>query len=328
MAGSSVEEDGMVAERLLAEQLMDLPDTALSGAGLVVQSCKAQVLKTSKSRPILRYIVTCLDPEKAAPVRRLIIGKGCYLTIPEPIAYLPELKLLLQGRAPGRALYEYIDHPAEALKPVSFTARWLAKLHKTRVTGVPVLPMEYEEMKLHNYRDVLMRICPQFAARVESFAERILSSLEALDPRQVVPTHGDFQPKNIYILRNRVTVIDFDRFALAHPARDVGHFIGQSMTMSYARTGSFEEIEPWNTAFLKVYAGFTSPEARSAVPIFVARTFMEVLKHKILLEPAKNAHLLPAWLDECERWLDKARASPTAMRARLSKRKSKIVEGE
>jgi hypothetical protein len=94
MTGSSVEEDRMVAERLLAEQLMDLPDTALSGAGLVVQSCKAQVLKTSKSRPILRYIVTCLDPEKAAPVRRLIIGKGCYLTIPEPIAYLPELILI------------------------------------------------------------------------------------------------------------------------------------------------------------------------------------------------------------------------------------------
>src|SRR5215207_3256992 len=94
MAGSSVDEDKMAAERLLAEQLMDLPDTALSGAGLVVQSCKAQVLKTSKSRPILRYIVTCLDPEKAAPVRRLIIGKGCYLTIPEPIAYLPELILI------------------------------------------------------------------------------------------------------------------------------------------------------------------------------------------------------------------------------------------
>src|ERR687883_595822 len=158
MTGSSVDEDRMVAERLLAEQLMDLPDTALSGAGLVLQSCKAQVLKTSKSRPILRYIVTCLDREKAAPVRRLIIGKGCYrhdgnkvfgfmrrlwsegfaedrsLTIPEPIAYLPEQKLLLQSRAPGSALYEYIDHPVEALKQVSLTARWLAKLHQTRVT--------------------------------------------------------------------------------------------------------------------------------------------------------------------------------------------------
>ena len=55
-----------------------------------------------------------------------------------------------------------------------------------------------------------------------------------------------------------MTVIDFDRFALAHPARDVGHFIGQSMTMSYTRTGSFEEIEPWNMAFLKEYAGLTS----------------------------------------------------------------------
>jgi hypothetical protein len=42
---------------------------------------------------------------------------------------------------------------------------------------------------------------------------------------------------------------------------------------------------------------------------------MEVLKHKILLEPAKNAHLLPAWLDECEMWLDKAHGSPVTARA-------------
>src|SRR5918994_7724866 len=77
MTDSSVE-DRMAAERSLAEQLMDLPDTALSGAGLVVHDCKAEVLKTSKSRPILRYFVTCLDREKDAPVRRLIIGKGCY----------------------------------------------------------------------------------------------------------------------------------------------------------------------------------------------------------------------------------------------------------
>jgi hypothetical protein len=141
MTGSSVEEDRMAAERLLAEQLMDLPDTALSGAGLVVQSCKAKVLKTSKSRPILRYIVTCLDREKAAPVRRVIIGKGCYrhdgnkvfgfmrrlwsegfagdrrLTIPEPIAYLPEL-ILINSSTKVRAMKD--ENRAEMkVSPVS-----------------------------------------------------------------------------------------------------------------------------------------------------------------------------------------------------------------
>jgi hypothetical protein len=38
MTGTSVDEDGMAAERSLAEQLMDLPDTAPSGAGRVVNT--------------------------------------------------------------------------------------------------------------------------------------------------------------------------------------------------------------------------------------------------------------------------------------------------
>ena len=43
------------AELSLAEGLTDLPIADLSEIGLVVRGCEAQVLKTSMSRPILRY---------------------------------------------------------------------------------------------------------------------------------------------------------------------------------------------------------------------------------------------------------------------------------
>lgn len=338
MTGDSADRAKMAAERLMAENLMDLPVTALSGSGLVVQSCAARVLKTSKSRPVLRYALTCLGQEDNVVVRKEIIGKGYYrydgaetygymsrlwaegfgkdryLTIPEPIAYLPEMKLLLQGQAPGEALYEYIDRPADATEPVRLAARWLAKLHGTRLPGVPALPTGYEETKLTLYRDVLARIRPRFGARIESITERVLVSLRGLDPRRAVPTHGDFQPKNVYVAGDRATVIDFDRFASANPARDLGHFVGQSMTMSYVRTGSFEEIRPWNAAFLDEYARLAPPGALSALPVFVARTFMEVLKHKVFLDPSRNARLLPAWLDECEGWLTGTR-DPTKTRS-------------
>lgn len=340
-AGGSADEAKMMAERSLAEKLMSPPVSALSRDGKTVRSYRVGVIKTSKSRPVLRYAVTGFDRERGAPFRAVIIGKGYYrydgaktfglmnqlwskgfaepsrLTIPEPIAYLPEMKLLLQGEAEGEALHEYMDNPGEALEAVRLTARWLAKLHATGITDAPVLPPDFEESRLRAYKEILKRICPSHARWVENFAENIISSLKDLDPRRVVPTHGDFQPKNVYVLGDRVTVIDFDRFALAHPARDLGHFIGQSMTMSCARTGSFEAIRPWNAAFIEEYARLAPPEALAAMPIFVARTFMEVLKHKIFLDPAKNSHLLPAWLDECERWLSKAHDSPEAGRASI-----------
>jgi len=326
--GSSSGGAEATAQHATAE-LMAAPVAALASRGVVVESCRARLLRPSKSRPIVQYTVTCLDREKNATVRKVIIGKGYYrgdgagtfscmsrlwsdgfandrtLTIPEPVAYLAEQSLLLQGRAPGRPLYAYLDDPAAALGPVRLAARWLAKLHRTGLAGAPVLQPEQEEAKLGTYTDVLVQVCPLFAPRLQSLAERIARSLMALVPRWSVPTHGDFQPKNIYVCRQRITVIDFDRFALAHPARDLGHFIGQSMTMSYVRTGSFREIEAWNSAFLDEYVRLASAEALRELPAFIARTFLEVLYYKLFVRPVRDPSFLPAWLDECERWLDK-----------------------
>ena len=38
------------------------------------------------------------------------------------------------------------------------------------------------------------------------------------------------------------------------------------------------------------------------------------MKHKIFLDPAKYSHLLPAWLDVCERWLDGTRGNGSESR--------------
>ena len=331
MRASSLGGDGEAGGHVASEGLLTAPVAALSGDGLVVVSCRASVLRPSRFRPILRYVATCFDQRRNARVQRVVIGKGYYrgngattfdtmrqlwsdgfaedrlLTIPEPVAYLPELSLLLQGRAPGKALYLGLDDPAAALKPVRLAGRWLAKLHAASVASAVVLQPEHDKEKLGTYRDVLARVCPPFAPRIQSLTGRILSSLKTLPEDQVVCTHGDFQPKNIYIRGNQVTVIDFDRFALAHPARDLGHFIGQSMTMSYVRTGSFKEVRAWNSAFLDEYVRVASTWALPALPFFIARTFLEVLYYKLFVRPVKDPSFLPAWLDECERWLDGVR---------------------
>jgi hypothetical protein len=48
MTGSSVDEDRMAAERSLAEQLMDLPDTAPSGAHLDVNTAPSHHTDTRR----------------------------------------------------------------------------------------------------------------------------------------------------------------------------------------------------------------------------------------------------------------------------------------
>jgi hypothetical protein len=298
----------------------------LAARGLDVRSCRVRALRSYRARSILCFSLTCFDPDRGSLVRRNVIGKGYAdvdgaatfeilrelwqagfgadrrRTISEPMAYVPALGLLLQDRAPGKSLHRYLGHPARAIDEVRRTAEWLAKLHSMRVARAAALPLSYEEERVRRYGQVLGRLFPGFARRIERIAGRVTASLKALGAALCVPTHGDFQPKNIHACADRITVFDFDRFALAHPARDLGHFIGQSMTMSYERTGTFREIEPWNAAFLEEYARRARRDAASALPIFVSRTFLEVLHHKLFVYPVRDPSFLPTWLDECERW--------------------------
>ena len=308
--------------------LTELPVSELSEQGLQVQDYSSRMLRDSRSRPVVSYDLTYIDGSGNARVRRTLIGKGYFrddgagtydfmrqlwsdgfaddpsLTIPEPVAYLPERSLLIQGHAPGRSLYEYIDNPADAEQQVRMTARWLAKLHSSSVSVRTRVNLDFEREKIGTYKNALMEVCPRYAARIERLTDRTLDLFGALDPNFLVPTHGDFQPKNIHIQDKRVTVIDFDRFALANPARDLGHFAGQCITMSYVRTGSFEDIKPWNGAFLSEYSRRSPEEALRAVPAYIARTFLEILYYKLVVKPVKDPYFVSAWLDECERWLE------------------------
>ncbi|MCG9893726.1 MAG: aminoglycoside phosphotransferase family protein [Thermosynechococcaceae cyanobacterium MS004] len=63
---------------------------------------------------------------------------------------------------------------------------------------------------------------PQFAAIAAQIAEGLLRI-----PQQRCATHGDFKPDQVLIQGNTVTVLDFDRAAIGHPARDLGSFLAQ-----------------------------------------------------------------------------------------------------
>ena len=296
--------------------------------GLPVRDIRISIVKDSRFRPVAKYAVRCGHGPQESGRRRSFVVKGYFrgggeatfdamqqlwtdgfrgtslLTIAEPFAYVPEHALMIQGVASGRCLHDHLLAPSDAGDTVRATARWLAKLHRSSVPGSAVWGHGEELAKTTHYAQTLAQVAPGIAPRVWELAANAMAGLASGGDRVPVPTHGDFQPKNIYVSRRRVTVIDFDRFALADPARDVGHFVGQSLTMSYSKKGSFDEIRPWVGTFVEEYASRSDPAALRNLPSFVARTFLEVLYYKLFVRPVKDPAFAPLWLDEGERWLD------------------------
>ena len=222
---------------------------------------------------------------------------GARLQVPQPFGYDPVRRVLAQGQASTTTLHDLIEDPAEARPALARVGWWLARLHEAPLPMLPSLAATFEQDTLTSYADQLAFEIPAIAAPVHELVEQTLSALAATSPPSVV-THGDFQPKNVHLDGVRVVVIDFDRAALAPAARDLGHFVAQTLTMGASRHGAIEALRPWTDTFLQAYVAAGGDEAAVAVtPVYVGRTFAEVLFYRLVVRPVPDRSFVPAWLE-------------------------------
>jgi len=322
-AAVAIGADTRRAQRLaVAQSLLDCPPPLQAlGPGRVVV-VEGAVVHASRSRPVVRWAVT-VDCG-SGPVPLTVIGKAYRkgggeeagrllsqlrragfddprLQVPQPFGFDPLRQVLAQEEAPPTTLRSMLDQdPAAALPAVVRVGRWLARLHAATDVDVPELADDFEQRKLTEYATALAVVLPEAADRVRTLTARTLNGLTSDTARHVV-THGDFQPGNIHVDDERVVVIDFDRAASAPAARDLGHFVGQTLTMGASRHGSLAAAESWVEAFLGGYTAAGGDRAAvAAAPAYVARTFAEVLFYRLVVRPVSDPSFVPAWLDAWE----------------------------
>ncbi len=312
------------AERLaIAQSLLISPPPLDALPQSRAQVLTRSVVHASRSRPVVRWTVT-LDSGTGPSSPLAVIGKGYRagggeqawrllgslrnagfdgpeLQVPAPYGFDPTRQLLAQEEAPATTLHSLLDgDPGPSAPAAGRAGRWLARLHGVRGVQVPDLAADFERRKLTEYAAALAGLLPQDAERLGELTEGTLQGLARAGGSRVV-THGDFQPKNIHLDRHRVVVIDFDRAAWAPAARDLGHFIGQTLTMGASRHGDLGAAAPWVESFLDGYSdgGGDATAVRSA-PAYVARTFAEVLFYRLVVRPVTNTSFVPEWLDAWE----------------------------
>ncbi|MDZ7291892.1 MAG: aminoglycoside phosphotransferase family protein [candidate division KSB1 bacterium] len=153
--------------------------------------------------------------------RNGVAGKS--LGMPEPLAYLPEIGMVLQSAVPGRQLSDFSpqDDLPEAIRHV---AENLAVLH-----GLPVAAGEKRTIAdhlakyCHSGLEALMAALPESAPLVEGIVAALAE--ESLQRAPLCPIHGDLGLAQIFIAENRAYFIDFDGFGLSHAALDLGNFL-------------------------------------------------------------------------------------------------------
>jgi aminoglycoside phosphotransferase (APT) family kinase protein len=144
--------------------------------------------------------------------------------IPRPVAFLEDNNALVMERIAGYPMIEWMGAGVERIEEV---ARTLADLHTSDAS-----PSKRRDAK-RVVRSIQRKVADLTGTGVEHHLTQVAKRLEEWLPEvnrgehgpvELVPSHGDFSPRNVILSPERIAFIDWDRFRLADPARDLAYF--------------------------------------------------------------------------------------------------------
>lgn len=151
---------------------------------------------------------------------RLFHETGGRVTVPGPIGYLPELRMLLLSwcqepheRPAGRSLTD----------DLSATMNALASLHWTSIEGLPAFSCNDETAIVERWASALVSA----NGNGECALGRLIPVWRIQRPprQRCVTVHRDFYGRQVLLGDNHATLIDLDTLSHGDPAVDVGNFL-------------------------------------------------------------------------------------------------------
>lgn len=236
------------------------------------------------------------------------LARSEVVTIAEPLAWLPEQKILVQGPiAESRTLKELLlatfassSEASDELRGyLAKTATGLAELHHSGATSDVRATWEEE---LAEVREVLGRLTstlPHLAGVADPWLEHLERLAEKSPEDPSVAAHRSFRPAQVLLHGDGIGFIDFDGFCRAEPALDIALFraTARDLAMSAASPSTpletrFAAVDDLCEFFLARYEEL-APISRARVALWEALDlFTNVLHSWTKVKPARLNHAL------------------------------------
>jgi aminoglycoside phosphotransferase (APT) family kinase protein len=162
------------------------------------------------------------------------LSKGDVVAIAEPLAYIPEHKVLVQGPVRGEQDLKDLLRSAlragtaEALDELHRytrkTAAGLAALHHSGARHGQTIAWDDELAEIREEIEKLGAVFPWFTEAMTPLLAHLVSSAAAHPAEPSLPAHHSFRPQQVLLGQGQIGFIDFDGFGLAEPALDIALF--------------------------------------------------------------------------------------------------------
>lgn len=155
--------------------------------------------------------------------------------LPQPLAYWPDLQLLIQPVIDGAEFHERVF---AATTPAQERVAWfqrlgsaLAALHRITDQGLPQRPLTTDLAELAEYTPIIEQVRPAVAPMYATTLQALSTAAQGLTAVPPVTCHGALRTDQWLITRaptasgppEQLMLIDLDTLCLANPACDLGN---------------------------------------------------------------------------------------------------------
>jgi len=220
-------------------------------------------------------------------------------SIPQPVAYLSTLQLLLQARLEGRPAMGPLlsENGAEHTAAAALCARWLINFHARALRIGPSFLVGDHLRALEQWSRRVAALGEPFAEKAGELFKRLEAAASTLPSIELRTIHGDYAHHQVVLARGRAVTVDWDDYGQADPSYEVARFIVGLQRLALRRRGSIRALDGAADVFLKTYVAAGLSDVTRRLPFQRAAICLEHAKHDV----RKRA---PGWPVRTEATLD------------------------
>jgi hypothetical protein len=229
--------------------------------------------------------------------------------IPAPVAYWPEVHLLVQPAVTGGAELNTLafDPAADMVTRDQWlrdAGARLAALQAYVTVAAPRRTIADDLAELREYVAPMTQAQPAPAARYVAVLGEVAARAAAQADGAAVAAHGAFRTDQFMIQDGDLVMIDLDGFCWADPARDAGNFLAYLRWKAIRRPEQAAFIAHAGQIFLAGYqaAGGAADPARRA--LYEAASLLKIAGRRFRSLTVKEWPLVPQLLDAARAVLD------------------------
>ncbi|WP_088889702.1 phosphotransferase [Leptolyngbya ohadii] len=195
------------------------------------------------------------------------------ISVPEPIAIIPNLQMWLQQKVPGTIATHLLPQPGG----IALAQRIAEAVHKLHSANIPPRRRHTMTDELNILRDRLTQVMQQYP-QWETRLERLLDACYRLGAATPKPNscgiHRDFYPDQIIVSGSRLYLLDLDLYCEGDPSLDIGNFIGHLIEQGIRTFGNADALQDRSIALEETFVQLSGTATRAAIRAYTALTLV------------------------------------------------------